>query len=176
MRYILVKGTGIVSKLIRWQTRGQYSHAALLFSDNVVIESRERHYDIATKKHTSGVQKVSFDYWKQLIGDAPFTVFDVEPITNDDESKIRAFAESQIGKPYDYLGVLRFITRKNYQSQPDDKWWCSELVFQAIAEVVLLFANTEGWWVNPDLLQRTPLSASETQHLTAPKESSSPAK
>lgn len=41
-------------------------------------------------------------------------------------------AASQIGKPYDWAGILGFATRQNWQSE--DKWFCSELVAWAFQE------------------------------------------
>jgi uncharacterized protein YycO len=159
MRFILVHGTSFVSQLIEWQSgrgRHPYSHAALLFTDNTVIESRERHYSTRLGKCTSGVQKLSLSQWQADNAGTSFDIFKL--IVPCDETKIRLFAERQVGKPYDYWGVLRFLTRRNYQQQPDDKWWCSEIVFQAILKSVALLENTEGWEVAPDWLKRTPLA------------------
>jgi uncharacterized protein YycO len=158
MRFLSVHGLGFVSKLIEWQTRGYDSHSALLFSDDTVIESRERHYDRLTGTHKSGVEKLSFADWKLVNPGIKFRIFYVET-TPEQEANIRAFAEAQVGKPYSYLGVLRFITRQDYQNQPDDAWWCSEIVFQAfLAGPVVLFKLTEGWEVSPQLLPRSPLA------------------
>lgn len=41
-----------------------------------------------------------------------------------------AFLFDQIGKPYDYLGVLSFPFRSRWQRQ--DSWFCSELIAAAV--------------------------------------------
>ena len=40
-----------------------------------------------------------------------------------------AFAQSQVGKPYDYTGILGFGLHRNWQD--DRKWFCSELIAAA---------------------------------------------
>jgi uncharacterized protein YycO len=42
-----------------------------------------------------------------------------------------AFARGQLGKSYDYRGVLGIGINREWDSP--DKWWCSELVEAAIA-------------------------------------------
>lgn len=49
----------------------------------------------------------------------------------DPVQAIRA-ARSQIGKPYDYLGVLGLGLHRDWHD--DDAWWCSELVAWAIEQ------------------------------------------
>lgn len=148
MRFILVQGTSLVSKLIQWQTRSHWSHAALLFSDDTVMEARE----------FIGVRKLSFEAWLTENSNTPYEVFTVVT-TEEQEVIMRAWAEKQVGKPYDYVGVLRFVTRKNYEQQPDDAWWCSEYVFQDFLECGKeLFDRTEAWEVPPHWLARSPLA------------------
>lgn len=159
MRFVCVHGTSFVSKLIEWQSRGPESHALLRFSDDMVFESREWHYDSIRRRHVSGVASMSWANWRLVNPCAIFTIYEV-PLPPETEARMRTWAQAQLGKPYDYLGVARFITRKGYDTQPDDKWWCSEYVFQDFLDGggVRLFENTEGWQVAPDWLPRTPLA------------------
>lgn len=148
MRFILVQGTSVVSKLIQWQTRSHWSHSALLFSDGTVIEARE----------FVGVRKLPYQTWLKENGSTPFEVFTVNA-TESQESAMRDYAENQVGKPYDYVAVARFVTRRDYANQPDDKWFCSELTFETIKEGhIELFDRTEGWEVPPHWLARSPLA------------------
>ncbi len=144
MRIILCKGNGRVSRLIRWFTRGEYSHAALLFSDNVVIEAHAQH----------GVQHLYLSTWMVLNPQAGADIYELD-LTPEQEAVVRAYAMVQVGKPYDWIGDLHFVTRQDYEQQPDDKWFCSELVFESIGQVLWLFARTRGWQVAPDLLKRS---------------------
>lgn len=151
MRFVLYANQkSIVSRLIRWQTRGQYSHAALLTSDGSIIESME---GIGVRSRKS----VDAD-----IGDDTFDIFTVATTENQDKI-IEMFAGHQIGKGYDYLGVLRFLTRKpNYNQK--DRYFCSELVFDAFSYAgVDLFKDMQGWEVSPALLAHTPLATKLTK-------------
>lgn len=50
---------------------------------------------------------------------------------NDPEA-VTAAARTQIGKPYDYTGVLGIGLHRDWQQ--DDRWFCSELVAWAFAQ------------------------------------------
>src|SRR5690348_13001087 len=98
MRLIFVKGRSLISRDIRWLTWGKYSHVALLFSDGTVIEAvwpRVRQLPLAA--------------WKAQ-QDSPYDILKLDA-TAEEESLMRAFADKQVGKKYDILGDLKFITR-----------------------------------------------------------------
>lgn len=148
MKFLLVNGSSFVSKLIKWQTRGHYSHAALRFDDGLVIEAKE----------FIGVRQLAVSDWIIQTSPNEWQTFEV-PATPAQVAAIRAFALAQVGKPYAYGQIARFITRQDYATQPDDKWFCSELVFEAFKRAGLeLFRNTEGWEVAPFLLEKSPLA------------------
>lgn len=66
------------------------------------------------------------------------------------------FAMAQVGKKYDYLGVARFVTRR--PSKGNEKWFCSELVFEAFRRAgVNLFHRIEAWEVSPSMISYSPL-------------------
>jgi len=145
----LYKSPTVISTLIRWQTRGLYSHAAL-HRDGVAIEAW----------HKGGVQKGPIGH---LHG--PKTTIDIFRINEFlFESKAWAWADSQVGKPYDFTMVARFLSRRGESSRSKEKLFCSELVFNALRQGALeLFKQTQGWEVSPDLLKRSPyLSYSHT--------------
>lgn len=147
MKIVLFKSKGIIGTLIRWQSRGQFSHAALLAETGEVFESREF---IGVRKLPSlrdAIQK----------GDV-VEVFDIPSMTYAQKMHVIRFCESHLGKKYDYVSVLRFVSRRKESRASRSKWFCSELVFDALKDAgVLLFAETHGWEVSPDLLRRSPL-------------------
>jgi hypothetical protein len=99
---LLFRGKGVISTLIRWQTRGEYSHAALLMPDGMIVESWQG----------AGVRVTSLSDWSHI----------------------------------DRLSI------------PNARWFCSELVFAALAHAgVHLFARIEPWAVSPGLLAISPL-------------------
>jgi uncharacterized protein YycO len=117
-----MRGRGLVSAAIRWQTREQdWSHAALLANDDEVIEAWQG----------DGVRRKRMADWAD-------TLTCEVPTTPEEDARITGFAESKLGCGYDYRSVLRFVTRR--RPSEDDRWFCSELVFAAFLEggIVLL--------------------------------------
>jgi hypothetical protein len=51
----------------------------------------------------------------------------VERYEVDASDQVIDYALSQVGKPYDWAGVINFITRSRDWME-EDKWFCSELV------------------------------------------------
>ena len=47
-----------------------------------------------------------------------------------DEAKAEEFAIAQLGKDYDYLGIIGFWFNRDFHK--DDKWYCSELAAEII--------------------------------------------
>ena len=151
MQIALHKGTGWISRLIRWQTRSLYSHASILFkADEIepirVIEARE----------FKGVQLTR---GLDLTPGETVDIFDIKGLWKDGHSaeNIIHFLGAQIGKPYDYRMVLRFVSRRGQDRRTVGKWFCSELVYAAFLKGGLqLLGNTEPWEVSPGLLARSP--------------------
>lgn len=141
-RILLYRGTGVVSYLIRWFTRSEYSHAALLYPDgDTVIESMQGY----------GVRKRSiYDL------DEPYDVFRVANMTPQQWNYAIAFCAGEIGCGYDYRSVIRFLTRQHAGSP--NRWFCSELVFAAIRHAgPWLLERIEDWAVDPGDLRLSSL-------------------
>lgn len=139
----LFRGHKLVSKLIQWQTRSEYSHAAVVLPSGEVIESREG----------KGVQILKeLDYSKEEI-----ELYDVE-VSDTQAVEIEAFLRDQIGKKYDWTMVARFITRRQESRSSSQRWFCSELVFAAFQQAgVNLLRAVEPWKVSPGLLAMSTL-------------------
>jgi uncharacterized protein YycO len=147
MLIALHKGKSVVSRLIRWQTRSEYSHASLLLEDGCVIESREGSF----RTGPGGVRKLS-----SMPANETVDLFRVEaPV---DWPTMLTWLNGQIGKPYDWTMVARFISRRQASRKESGKWFCSELVFAALQKGgVNLLARCEPWEVSPGLLAKSPL-------------------
>ncbi len=145
MKLAFYQGISLISKLIRWQTRGLYSHVAFLFDDGTVIEAWEEggvlHNATLSMRHTPGTVVDIFEF----------------STTIEQETAITKFLRAQLGKKYDYLAVARFISRRNVQFD-ESKWFCSELAYcgAKVAGIELL-KRTEGWKISPDALSHSPL-------------------
>jgi len=137
----LHKGTGLVGSLIKWQTRGKYSHASLMLSCHELFESRE----------FKGV-RIADIYEKERID-----FFHVRANVYQ-QSLVLSFLEGLTKAKYDYRQVFRFITRMREADGTQGKYFCSELVFDALHKAGIdLFINTEGWEVSPHLISRSPI-------------------
>ena len=141
MKIGLYRHTGFISWAIKLQTRSEYSHVSLLFSDNVLIE--------ATWPKVRKVENPKPDLkcdWFDLL------------VTEDQERTMRCFCEAQIGKPYDLTMVLRFVTRQQESRKSTGKWFCSELAFAAAQKAgINLLERIEPWAVSPELVSLSPL-------------------
>lgn len=137
---LLFRGRGIVSSLIRWQSRAPYSHAALLMPDGRIVESWQG----------AGVRIKMLSDWTDI------DAYSCPLMDEGDWDMAIRFALKQVGKPYDYLGVARFVTRR--PSPINDKWFCSELVYRALQVAgVDLFARIQPWEISPGMLSYSPL-------------------
>jgi hypothetical protein len=102
-----------LSPLIRLWTWSKCSHCEFEFSDGmIIVPAMEAGRVIATKN-----RKYTWEH-----------VYDI-PITQEQENKLRQWAEGELGKPYDYtalapLNVL--IPRTKKQWKDNDIWMCSE--------------------------------------------------
>lgn len=141
MNILLFHGRGIVSALIRWQTRGKYSHAALQFKNGSIVEAWQG----------EGVRLLS----KPKHGLSGVDTFAVSGLSEQQERYAHEFAMARLGHKYDYRGVLRFVSRR--KAEDNERWFCSELVFSTVAYAgVELFARTQAWEVSPSMLARSP--------------------
>jgi uncharacterized protein YycO len=143
VRVGLHRSRGLVSNLIRWQTRSDYSHASVLETPATVIEAMQG--DGVRRRAVRDIAEPVdwFDVW-------------VHPTARDG---ILAFLRAQLGKAYDYTMVARFVTRRQETRGTTGKWFCSELAFAAFlyGGGVTLLARTEPWEASPGLLARSPL-------------------
>lgn len=136
-----MSGRGIISRLIRWQTRSIYSHAALLTPEGHIIESWQG----------DGVRlRKGLDDWSNV------WVFDVPALSDEQWWQALEWATAQCGKGYDYKSVARFLTRA--RTSDDNRFFCSELVIAAIAKSGLrLLERIDFAQVSPGHLAISPL-------------------
>lgn len=89
---------------------------------------------------------------------APYAdLFAVAGLTEEQEKAVEQFLRAQVGKPYDYTMVARFISRRKASHGQAGKWFCSELVFAAFRQAgVELLSRVEPWAVSPGLLAMSP--------------------
>lgn len=108
------KQSTILARLIRWFTWSRWSHVSVPIRDGLTIESRE----------FKGVIRTSNRY-----DNSDLLTLEVE---KEEADQFYHLLDSQVGKSYDYLGVLGFIFRSSWAR--DNRWFCSELVAWALVE------------------------------------------
>lgn len=141
----LYKGISPLSRMIRFRTWSEYSHASLYVPRSGEFESwipnGVRNVSPIGSGHTPGTQVDLF----------------AVTVTPSQEGKILHFLQEQVGKKYDYRGVLGFLSRRD-RAQNQDRWFCSELVFAACqAGGIDLLARIQPHRVSPDMLALSPL-------------------
>jgi len=152
--YILAsKGISFVSTLIRWYQFGfPYTHIA--YVTNYDSPDFEPHNPQVIE---AWLPKVRFGYFAEThTPGTEFTVFRLK-VTQHQKEVIENFLYNQIGRPYDLIGLLAFLTRIKKVAK-NNFWFCSELVFRAIKEAgISLLKYTDPEEVSPALFLKSPL-------------------
>lgn len=113
MNILAYQGISFVSKLVRFQTRSIYSHIGIEDPDTRrVIEALAQKFQV-----------VLADDFRQY--HTPGTVVDVFHVDLPDPELAWHWAMDQVGMPYDFRGVFRFLTR--VPATINGAWFCSEL-------------------------------------------------
>lgn len=123
------KGISPFSRLIRFATWSEYSHASWI-DNNYAFE-----IEAWSKGVTTG---------KPFTNHTPGTVVDLfdVPLPADLRAAAVRFLQSQLGKPYDWAGILGFATHRAQRNpaimtvaaaDAMTKWFCAELIFAALA-------------------------------------------
>lgn len=154
------RGVSAVSRLIRWQTWSDYSHVGLAaWEDGVALPDVCSGCPTVEAWQTDGVRA---GYRGPCAGHIPGTRIDLfeVPAAGTHEKALAAwdFATTQVGRPYDWLGVLRFLPRRAERRAGDARWFCSELVMAAFAAAgVELLVRVPASRVSPGLVVLSPL-------------------
>ena len=142
----LYKGKGIVSRGIRFQTRGTYTHASILLDENHVFEARE----FRGVKISEITEKDDIDY------------FHID-ITEQQADELIQFLAKQKGKGYDYWSIWAFIARAKENRASLNLWFCSELVFAALKKIgINLLERIKAYMVDPYRLSTSPILGSNS--------------
>lgn len=147
------QGAGLISTLIKWQTRGEYSHASILVPINDPATLTAGYRFIESRE---GIGVRSLPCLEPAKGDKFIDLFEIDcDLPNLKHGTDWLF--NQVDKKYDYGSVLRFVSRRQQSRTGSGKWFCSELAYAFVAECGLdLFRATEPWEVHPSFLSRSP--------------------
>ena len=114
------RGKSLISKIIRWHTRSQYSHVAIAIDGRIYEAWR------------GGVSHAATP-WANHTENTHIDLFTVPGTTHEQALEAEAFLKSHIGDGYDFRMVSRFLSRLG--PKPNDRWFCSELVCAALRQV-----------------------------------------
>lgn len=123
------KSGSILSKLIRWFTWGKWSHVAVRMPEGDVIEAHEFLGVVRRDVEYEDVQQVVLE------------------VTEEQAKVFHDVLRSQVGKSYDWLAILGFLFRRDWQR--DDYWICSELVAWALIKAGVNVILKKRWRVDP---------------------------
>jgi uncharacterized protein YycO len=124
----------VATYVISFFTWSRYAHVELLFSDDVCISSVGT-VGVLKRMQSSVIRPVS-DYVVKEVTTTP-----------EQEVIIRAFAERQVGKPYDWGAIIGLPFRGKWDS--DNKWFCSELCAAAFKEAGISLVDENVSRVTP---------------------------
>ena len=130
VQIIFTRSHAIGSLLLRTALWSPWSHCAIVDGEEVIEAAA-----------FGGVRARPL---ADMLADATKMAFVTLP---GDEHAVIAAARSQIGKPYDWAGVLGFGFRRRWQD--DDAWFCSELVAWAFAEAGTPLFREHAWRITP---------------------------
>lgn len=131
----LYRGTSWISSRIQNITRSPYSHAAMTNEEDGktweawhVAEEHRAWYDY--RRYLGGHFREIETPWTGHEPGTPIEFYAVAGMTPQIHDRIRAKCEEWVARriPYDYVQILRFITRSQRGSGPDEsnRLFCSE--------------------------------------------------
>lgn len=135
-----------MSALIRWQTRGKFSHVGVLFDDGVFFEA----WCGSGKGLWTDGGVIKKTNWR---ADPDVVVVPI-PLDELGAAAARLYAESQVGKRYDFRSAARFLTRIKPRS--NDKFFCSELAMNIFRAGGINLLHAPASVVSPAVLWFSP--------------------
>lgn len=145
IKIIGVRGKSFVSHIVKWFQWGYpYTHIAYVLDDidkdnPLIIEAW---YDVHACKYNV--------YHK---GD-PFEYFTIET-TDRQRRQVERFLFRQLGKPYDWLGIIGLVLHKDIEDR--QSWFCSELIAEAFYRAgINILVSIQSYKVTPRLMLISP--------------------
>ena len=131
-------------KTATWEQRlsGEWkhlpSHVELLFDDGRMFSASQ--YENRVRFKTCNTES---PVWK---------IYDIKIDNPAGYELLIAFCKQQIGKKYDYLGILNFIVPFMHNNK--NKWFCSELVCKALQVSDVIPLGIESYKMSPAKLEQ----------------------
>jgi len=138
---LLFKTSGFYASLVKLFTKSDYTHSALYIGGGVIIES-----------DFGGVQ---INLLTHKYKDVPMSIYRHNTANEFELRNVRNWAITQIGKGYDYLGILGIVYHgsmgdKHNSFDMADRYWCHEFVMDAYINAGLkVDIEKDTYLVNP---------------------------
>jgi len=154
----LYNGKSPVSRVIQFINWNKYSHASWVDDENdellkSLYTAETKDAEVIEAWHKGGVRRT-----KSIHADhTPGTVIDLFSIklTRGERQALVEFYDNQVGKMYDFRGVLKFISRRDDNNM--DRWFCSEMIFAGFLRIRKpLLLRVPARKVYPGLLAYSP--------------------
>lgn len=113
VKFYAYEGKSLISWIIRFRTLSKYSHIAIGIDEYI--------YEAWEGRGIKGVVRSKSPYTHHKPGTIVHSI--VVPCRHKSEFKV--FLEGQVGKKYDWIGVLSLGLNRNKDDK--SKWFCSEL-------------------------------------------------
>ncbi len=133
MQAVYCHSPNIWSLVLRTALWSKWSHCGIVMPDKSII-----HAD----SYSGGVVQTS---WSTFT--IRHTYWEFKDIPLPDDEAAYTFARAQLGKPYDWWGVIGIALHRKWQDDTD--WFCSELVEAAAAAGGRQRFINDTWRVNP---------------------------
>jgi uncharacterized protein YycO len=131
---IVTSGKSIISKIIKKWTHSYWSHCMVMIGEDTFVEAtwpRVRIGRISELKDTE---------YRIMVH--------VVPLSKIEATNLTAFLLDQVGKKYDWRGLISFIIGSNVQNK---SWFfCSELVKEACEKANRPLLRRKSSWTTPD--------------------------
>lgn len=131
VRVVFTRRHALGSVLLRAALWSAWSHCAIVDGDRI-IEAAAFH----------GVRERPL---AELLAEA--SEYEIIEIPARNPAAVIAAARSQLGKPYDWRGVVGIGFRRRWQDE--DAWFCSELVAYAFEAAGDLLFRAKRWRIRP---------------------------
>lgn len=136
MKIAFYKGThpglpGVFNRLVRWWTRGPYSHCEAVFS----CQNAQGAWLCASSSKMDGGVRLKFI---DLDNSTNWDIFDVP---SADEAASKAWFAEHVGLAYDVRGLFGFVWRRAEDDR--NKYFCSESIAASIG-------IEEAWRFDPN--------------------------
>jgi hypothetical protein len=128
MKLVFKSTNGLYGLLIKLVTRGKYTHCGVVIN-NIFYQA----------SLFSGVTKSQYK---------PKNCHEIiMPLIKSKQAKIKNFLEKELNSGYDWLGILKFVFP--FLKPSKNRWFCSELVAEALIEVGFLKKDPKPYYYSP---------------------------